>query len=121
MQNRPNHVEQNDVEKYDKRRHNLNLKKKIFKSIYGDPEEDQADDGDESESVKSKAASTTVTSTEAPERVETSTNTEQKKKKRKKQQPKPETAADRRLKTFSINPKKFKNKLKYGKNKNRAD
>lgn len=39
MQNRPKNVEQNDVEKYNRRRNNLELKKKIFQSIYGEPEE----------------------------------------------------------------------------------
>lgn len=35
MQNRPKNVEQNDVEKYNRRRNNVELKKKIFASIYG--------------------------------------------------------------------------------------
>lgn len=41
MQNRPKNVEMNDVEKYSKRRNNMNLKKKIFQSIYGTKEEDE--------------------------------------------------------------------------------
>lgn len=38
MQNRPKNVEINDVEKYNRRRNNVDLKKKIFASIYGQPE-----------------------------------------------------------------------------------
>lgn len=38
MQNRPKNVEMNDVEKYNRRRNNIDLKKKIFASMYGQPE-----------------------------------------------------------------------------------
>jgi hypothetical protein len=38
MQNRPKNVEMNDVEKYSRKRNNMGLKKKIFQSIYGQPE-----------------------------------------------------------------------------------
>lgn len=115
MQSRPKHVEQNDVDKYDKRRHNMNLKKKIFQSIYGQPEEvaSEKEEEDNKESVKveipkaSKATSTVTSANVKANNVG----------KIKKKKIKPETAADRRLKTFSINPKKFKNKIKYG-NKN---
>lgn len=40
MQNRPNNVEKNDVEKYNRKRNNISLKKKIFASIYGQSTED---------------------------------------------------------------------------------
>ena len=39
MQNRPKNVEMNDVEKYNRRRNNPTLKKKIFGSIYGEQAE----------------------------------------------------------------------------------
>lgn len=39
MQNRPKNVEMNDVDKYNRRRNNVDLKKKIFQSIYGEPDE----------------------------------------------------------------------------------
>lgn len=35
MQNRPMNVEMNDVEKYNRKRNNVDLKKKIFLSVYG--------------------------------------------------------------------------------------
>lgn len=49
MQNRPKNVELNDVEKYSRMKNNLNLKQKIFKSIYGDQVEKESES--ESEEV----------------------------------------------------------------------
>jgi len=50
MQNRPKNVEMNDVEKYNRWRNNLSLKKKIFKSMFGEASDSEENEGSDSES-----------------------------------------------------------------------
>ncbi|CAO1319183.1 unnamed protein product [Diamesa hyperborea] len=57
MQNRPMNVEMNDVEKYNRKRNNVDLKKKIFLSVYG-PQADDEDQSDGEQNVVEKALET---------------------------------------------------------------
>lgn len=58
MQNRPRNVELNDVEKYQRMKNNLELKKKIFKSMFGEQEEAAEESQSGSDEKKSEVAPT---------------------------------------------------------------
>lgn len=77
MQNRPKNVELNDVEKYNRMRNNLELKKKIFKSIYGEQIENESGSDVDDEKKESD-----IKKNEQSEKAQ-STKTKKKKKKKK--------------------------------------
>ncbi|KAG5679377.1 hypothetical protein PVAND_008946 [Polypedilum vanderplanki] len=82
MQNRPKNVELNDVEKYNRWRNNINIKKKILKSIYGESEENR---DSENEIEEKKTIETSTAAKEEEEKnIESITNGKKKKKRSKK-------------------------------------
>ncbi|XP_070510074.1 protein KRI1 homolog [Chironomus tepperi] len=87
MQNRPKNVEMNDVEKYNRWRNNIALKKKIFKSMFGEASESEDDEGSESESKEVPAKSEEKTEAETPAKKK------KKKNKKKKKSPNVDTQA----------------------------
>lgn len=74
MQNRPKNVELNDVEKYNRKRNNIELKKKIFKSMFGETSDAESDAENHSNHAKE---------TEQPVEAKQETNAIKKKKKKK--------------------------------------
>ncbi|CRK96024.1 CLUMA_CG009464, isoform A [Clunio marinus] len=119
MQNRPKNVEINDVEKYNRRRNNLQLKKKIFASIYGQPESDKSEDSDDDSKVlkaenETEATQTLDDSKEVNESKVDEGNKKKKKNKRKKkgsnQDVKPPTKQSVNTKV-SVKANGFKNKV----------
>ncbi|CAG9800792.1 unnamed protein product [Chironomus riparius] len=101
MQNRPKNVEMNDVEKYNRWRNNLALKKKIFKSMFG-----EASDSDENEGSDSESKEVPAKSDEVPEKSEVVAENPTKKKKKKNKKKKKPQNADSQASSSNANPQK---------------